>query len=313
MRIIRDLGACPQSCQGAAIALGNFDGVHAGHKAILRQCIDVAKKNGTPSAVMTFEPHPREFFAKGKEKLRICSLRQKLEIIRDAGIDLLYLVRFNQSFSGNTAESFVKNILVGELAAKHVVTGYNFAFGKGRSGNVEFLQNAAKQYNFGFTACKPVHGAQGEVVSSSAIRTHLAAGEIHEAAALLGHPYVIRGRVRHGDKRGRELGFPTANIAIDFLFKPRFGIYAVRASLDGKRWHDAVASLGIRPTFSDSKPLLEVYVFDMDQNLYGQPLYVEFADFIRDEIRFDDLSALRAQIEADCGEAKRLLGKRKAG
>jgi riboflavin kinase/FMN adenylyltransferase len=306
MRIIRDFSACPSASKGAVVALGNFDGVHLGHQAILRECIDTARKLGAPAAVMSFEPHPREFFAPGSDPLSIYPFRRKVELLRELGIDTLFLVRFNERFASLTAEAFTRDILHAQLGVRHVVTGYNFAFGKGRGGNTEFLHNAAKECGFGFSACPPVEDADGVPVSSSAIRRRLALGHVEIAGQLLGRAYAIEGRVRHGEQLGRKLGYPTANMALDDLFKPRFGIYAARARVDGAL-HDAVVSLGIRPTFGQNEPLLEVHIFAMDRELYGKRLHVELAGFLRDEVKFDTAQALTAQIALDCQQAKDIL------
>lgn len=306
MHIIRDFSDCPPAYKGAVIALGNFDGVHMGHQAILRDCVALARASNVPAAVMTFEPHPREFFAKDKPKLRIYPFRRKVELLREAGIDALFLVRFNRDFAALSGLDFVQTVLHQKLAVRHVVTGYNFAFGRGREGNTHLLEQIAEREGFGFTACPALHDAQGHVVSSSAIREALAAGHIRQAAAWLGRPYGMAGRVVHGDKRGRELGFPTANIPLTSLFKPRFGIYAVRVKVENT-WHDAVASLGVKPTFGLHAPMLEVHLFNMQRDLYGKRLQVEYVDFMRDEERFSSVEALRAQMEADSLQAKELL------
>lgn len=298
--------ACPRECQGAVIALGNFDGVHLGHQAILRSCLDAAHAAGVRSAVMTFEPHPREFFGKAAGPLRITSFRRKAELIRDAGIDILFVVRFNKAFSSLSADSFVEEVLHRALAVRHVVTGYNFAFGKGRGGTTDFLMKQGRLYEFGFTACPPVHEAGGKVVSSSAIRQLLTAGDVRKAGQWLGRPYEVAGRVQKGHQRGQELGFPTANLSLEGLFRPRFGVYAVRIVADETRY-DAVANLGIRPTFGQHEALLEVHGFEMRQNLYGKRVRVEFIDFLRDEKRFDDVEALRTQIAVDCAQAREVL------
>lgn len=308
MQIIRHFNSLPKSCRGATVALGNFDGVHLGHQAILSRVLEIAEANRTRPAVMTFEPHPREFFARGGQKLRLYSLRRKIELLRDAGIEILYLARFNQAFAAMTPESFINDLLYKKLGVRHVVTGYNFAFGSNRQGSTDLLQASAQRWGFGFTACPPVADAKGEAVSSSAIRTALSEGRIRKASGLLGQPYSIEGRVIKGTQRGKSLGFPTANISLNHLFKPRFGIYAVRVAFGSEgTWHDGVASLGIRPTFGAFDPLLEVHVFDMDRGLYGQRARVQFVEFIREEKRFDTAELLQTQMRADDARARELL------
>ncbi len=306
MKIIRDLSSCPPEYKGATIALGNFDGVHLGHQAILKRCIDIAKKEGSPAAVMTFEPHPREFFSKGGEKLRIYSFRDKVELLRDGDIEALFVARFNPGFALLSAEDFV-NILHHRLAARHVVTGYNFAFGNNRQGNTEFLAEAAERLGFDFSACLPVDDADGKPISSSAIRGLLAAGDVKKAAGLLGRPYRITGHVQSGEQRGRTLGFPTANLSLKHLFKPRFGIYAARIAIEDGTWHDGVASLGVKPTFGTHEPLLEAHLFDRNDDLYGQRVRVELVDFIREEKYFNSAEALRSEMTEDCKKAKEML------
>ena len=344
MRIIRDLASIPADARGATVALGNFDGVHLGHLAILRHTIATAKATGGKAAVMTFEPHPREFFSKSGEKLRLYSFRDKVKLLKAAGIELLFVMRFNHKLASLSAHAFVEELLHKTLSVRHVVTGYNFAFGKGRQGNTEFLDKTAAALGIGYTACPPVYDAQGEPVSSSAIRAALAAGDMEKASFLLGRPYAVTGRVQRGERRGRKLGFPTANLSLDRLFKPRLGIYAARISVipsptgGGLGWgqscaewksnakqaspppslppagggvYDGVASIGVNPTFGTHKPLLEAHIFDKDMDLYGRRLRVELSGFIRDERRFDDVGALKMQMAEDARVARRILDDRR--
>jgi len=307
MRIIRDFQSCPPESQGAVVALGNFDGVHKGHQEILDQCIAAARAYKVPAAVMTFEPHPREFFSKTHERLRLCSFRRKVALMEEMGIDTMFLVRFNRQFSSLSAANFVDEVLHQQLAVKHVVTGYNFAFGKNRTGTTDYLETRAHEFEFGFTACPPVQD-DGGVISSSAIRHLLAGGEVKKAASLLGRPYVMEGRVRRGHQRGRSIGFPTANISLNRLFKPRFGVYAVRATINDGKAYDAIANIGVKPTVGGGEqPLLEVHFFDTSQEMYGKIIQVTAIDFIRDERKFDSLEALKAQIGMDCIKARGML------
>jgi riboflavin kinase/FMN adenylyltransferase len=308
MRIIRDTRYCPPDARGAVIALGNFDGVHIGHRAIIRRAVELAKQLGTHAAVMTFEPHPREFFAPDAPRLRMYSLRQKLSLLEEAGIKQVFLMRFNQALASTSASDFVEQILHRQLGARHVVTGYNFAFGKGRAGNTDMLAAHAKQHGFGFTACDPVT-LDGNTVSSSAIRALLDAGNLTEATRMLGAPYRLHGRVRSGAARGRTIGYPTANIALDRLFKPKLGVYAVQARLPGGEWHHGIANIGVKPTFNLTTPMLEVHLFDFNQMIYGQKLEVMLNAFIRPEIRFASVDALLEQIRSDVEQAKRYLTK----
>ncbi len=307
MRIIRDFEHCPVAAKGAVVALGNFDGVHLGHQEILKTCIAQAHALGVPAAVMTFEPHPREFFAKEKMTMRLCRLGQKLRRLEALGIEIIFMARFNARLAATTAEQFVQEILHRELHVRHVVTGYDFAFGKNRQGNTEFLDARARERGIGFTCVSPVKDCHGAAVSSTAVRKALADGNMKDAAALLGRPYVISGRVQGGDKRGRELGYPTANIWLGTLFRPRFGIYAARVTFkDGSR-HDAVANLGIRPMFESERPLLEVHCFDLSRTFYGERIEVELVEFLREEKKFPSVDILKAQMAEDCTIAKTVL------
>ncbi|MDE3016626.1 MAG: bifunctional riboflavin kinase/FAD synthetase [Pseudomonadota bacterium] len=308
MRIVRDFPHCRSDTKGAAVAIGNFDGVHLGHQEILRRCVDMAKDKNIPAAAMTFEPHPRQYFAGNGAPLRLYPLRRKIELLRDMGIDLLFLTRFNRALATLSPEAFVAEILLKQLSARHVVTGEDFAFGNGRGGDSALLARLAEHNGFGFTACPQVAGEDGQVISSTGIRMLLARGDVGKAAALLGRPYAIEGRVRHGKKRGRALGFPTANLALTGLFRPRFGIYAVRMEVGGSgQWQGGVASLGVNPTFGAFEPLLEAHGFAIEHSLYGQRLRVELAGFIRDEARFDSSDDLREQMADDCLKAKEML------
>ncbi len=305
MHIIRDPQYCPESSQNAVIALGNFDGVHRGHQAILKCCAEIARGEGCEPTAMTFEPHPREFFSTDKKPLRIYPFRRKAELLKEYGMHTLFCLRFGKRLAATSAASFIEDILHRQLKVRHVVTGYNFAFGKGRSGNTEFLTHEAHRLGFGFTALPQVED-EGDDISSSAIREALAQGNTQKVSHMLGRPYVIEGRVQKGEQRGRQIGFPTANIRAEHLFLPRFGVYAARVTMGGRRY-DAVANLGIKPTFGQQAPLLEAHFFDIDKSMYGEKISVELLEFIRPEEKFPGIDALRNQIEQDATHAKRLL------
>lgn len=312
MRIFRDPSLCPPDAKHAVIALGNFDGLHTGHRVILAHATDTARKLGAPAAVMTFEPHPREFFFRERGRLRIYSLRQKLALLKECGIELVFLMRFNKALATTSAHDFATGMLHRDLQAQHVVTGYNFAFGRGREGNTGMLARYALEAGFGFTACPPVE-TDGMAVSSSAIRELLAAGKLEKASQLLGHPYRLCGRVRQGTALARTLGFPTANIPLDKLFRPRFGVYAVRMRVEGKgASYDAIANIGIKPTFRPHEPVLEVHLFDFNRPLYGKRLEVTFCTFLRDEQRFPDADALKQQIQRDIAQVRAYFSARRA-
>jgi riboflavin kinase / FMN adenylyltransferase len=296
-------------CRGAVVALGNFDGMHVGHRAILAHARDIARSASRPLAVMTFEPHPREFLAKQPAYLRIFSLREKLSTLAGLQLDTLFLMRFNQQLAATSAEDFIEHMLVQQLGVTHLVTGDNFYFGKGRQGNKTLLQEKASQLGFGYTALPPVLADDGQIVSSSTIRTLLSEGNIEKANSLLGSQYRIGGRVILGQQRGRTIGVPTANIALGNLYRPRFGVYAVQVQLEGEENKRAgVANLGVKPTMGEHAPLLEVHLFDYDGDLYGKQLRVFFSRFIRPEQKFADFTALTTQIQADIKAARQHLG-----
>ncbi len=314
MRIVRDLHPLSNTHKGAAIALGNFDGVHLGHRAILDACVKEAKRLGCPAAVMTFEPHPREFFTKSEPKLRIASFHTKMALLAaHKDIDIVYLARFNRQFASTPAAVFVGDILHKHLGARHIVTGYNFAFGKGREGNAEFLAEEAARHAMSFTAIAPVLGAHGQPVSSSAIRTLLSLGNMESAAAMLGRPYRMSGHVKKGEQRGRALGFPTANLSLGKLFVPKLGIYAARVWFGNEAQpYDAVASIGTNPTFGGTEALLEVHIFDSSRMCYGHRLHVELLAFMRDEAKFPDAESLRVQMGKDCADARAVLQQKRS-
>ena len=310
MRIIRSWNDVPQSLNGGVVALGNFDGLHLGHQAVLRTALGLAKSSNAPAAVMTFEPHPRAFFKPGQEAFRLCPFRMKARLIAALGIDYLYVQAFDRKFSERSAESFVENILVGGLEISHIVVGYDYVFGHQRGGNVEVLKDLSTQHGFGVTAVEQKKLDGGVRFSSTNIRNHLKEGQCSEAAKLLGRYWEIEGRVEQGDKRGRLLGFPTANLPYKNYLHPKKGVYAVRAGVDrGSEtvWYDGVANFGNRPTFDKTDILLEVHLLDRDVDLYGAHLRVALVEHIRAEKKFDGLDALKAQISRDCDVARRLL------
>ncbi len=311
MRVIRDFHACPKALHGTVAAVGNFDGVHLGHQEILRINADRAKSLGAKTSVLTFEPPPRVFFTKGDPPTRLYPLARKLRMLKDTGlVDVVFLARFNAAFAAMSALTFVETILCQQLKVRHVVTGYNFAFGRGREGDASDLTAWSRDHGFGYTCVSPIGDAHGHPVSSSIVREMLAAGQMTEAARLLGRPYAISGRVQKGDARGRDLGYPTANIALGALFRPRFGIYAARV-LHNNKSYDAVVSLGIRPMFALEMPQLEVHIFDFSGSLYGEQIEVQLVSFIRDEERFASVETLKAQMAEDCAAARSILVEKK--
>jgi riboflavin kinase/FMN adenylyltransferase len=303
LRIHRGLPARADSKERCAVALtiGNFDGVHLGHQAMLTRLVEAAEDLRLPPAVLTFDPHPREFFARDAAPPRLSGLRQKLELFRAFNVAHAYIARFNAQLAALTPQAFIEDVLVGRLGVRWVLVGDDFRFGKGRAGDLAVLRAHAK--SFSVEGMRTVTVAE-QRASSTAVRQALAAGDLERAAALLGRPYALSGRVAHGDKRGRSLGFPTANIAL--RGKPALsGIFAVRVLGLGHVPRSGVASLGVRPTVKeDAKPLLEIFIFDFDETIYGKRVTVEFLHKLRDEEKYDDLTALTNQIRADVAQAR---------
>ncbi len=299
MRIHRGL---PARADGpVALTIGNFDGVHRGHQAMLARLIEAAEDLRLPPAVLTFDPHPREFFARDAAPPRLMRLRQKLEIFRAYGIAHTFVARFDARLAGLAPQAFIADVLVGRLDARWVLVGDDFRFGKGRAGDLSVLRAHAATFSVeGMRTVSVAH----ERASSSAVRAALAAGNLERAAELLGRPYTLSGRVAHGDKRGRNLGFPTANIAL--RQRPALsGIFAVRVHGLGGTPRAGAASLGVRPTVKeDAKPLLEVFILDFDETIYGRYVTVEFLHKLRDEEKYESVAALTRQISADVAQAR---------
>ena len=308
MRIVRDYRNPPDTAKGAVIALGNFDGVHRGHQALIAEARRIASATGRPLAAMVFEPYPREFFQPNAEPFRLTSFRSKAELLAAAGVDYLVVVSFNAKLAGLLAQDFVMGVLVRDLAAAHVVVGEDFRFGKGRGGDATVLAYMGAMEGFGVTVFRAVIEG-GEKISSSKVRAALKAGHPELAADLLGHWWTVQGHVAHGDARGRSLGFPTANLRLNpHLLQPKFGIYAVRVHHSG-RTHQAAANFGLRPMFALPVPLLEAHLLDFSGDLYGHRLQVEFIAWLRGEMQFADIEALKRQMAADCAEARNILAK----
>ena len=297
------------AARGAVAALGNFDGVHRGHQGVIGRAGELARAAGAPLGVVTFEPHPRQYMRPADPPFRLTLLASRQRLLAALGVELLYAVPFDAALMALEAEAFVDQVLVQGLGLRHAVVGYDFVFGKGRSGTVATLQTAGHKHGFGVTVVPPVTDG-GIVYSSTRIRDLLQAGDPVAAADLLGHWWEVEGVVEQGDQRGRQLGFPTANVALGASLIPRLGVYAVRAGLtgpDGLVWHDGVANIGLRPTFGKDKVALEVHLLDFAGDLYGQTLRVAFTGFIRGEQKFAGLDALKAQISADRDTARALL------
>lgn len=307
MRWLDHRGAIPPALRGAVIALGNFDGFHRGHQAVAGEAIAWAKAEGRPSIIATFDPHPVRFFRPDVPPFRLTTLEQRQELYLAAGATAMLVFHFDAELAGTSAEDFIQRILLDRFGAHGVVTGGDFTFGKGARGNVDLLRTLGGELGLQSRVVEAV-AEGGETVSSSRIRQALRDGDPQLAAQLLTRPFAIRGIVEHGDKRGRTIGYPTANVTIDNYLRPKYGIYAVTGRLlaTGQVLHGA-ANIGIRPQFEPPKELLEPYFFDFSGDLYGQEIEVAFHHFLRGEAKFDSLEALIEQMDKDCAEARRLL------
>jgi len=303
MELTRDLSGLPDTARNAAIALGNFDGLHHGHRAILEETLAQAKSLDTHAAVMTFEPHPREFFNPAAPSLRLMRLAEKIAALRAMGFKHIFMLRFNTALANTGADDFISQQLVQRLAAKAIITGENFRFGSKRSGDHATLTEAGKKHGFLYRAIAPICNDAG-VISSSAIRALLAEGKLESIPRFLGAPYAITGRVMHGDKRGRTLGFPTANLSLKDVFLPRLGVYKMRVSVAGSDY-PAIGNIGIRPSVGGTIPRAEIHIFGFDKDIYGQKIRAELHSFLRPEQKFDSLDALKKQIIIDCEQAQK--------
>jgi riboflavin kinase/FMN adenylyltransferase len=306
MELFHNPEALPPHLRGGVVAVGNFDGVHPGHAQLIGTAIRRARVASKPAGVLTFEPHPKAVFKPDAPPFRITPWPIKRRWLAALGLDFTVRLTFNRDFAQRTAEDFIERTLIGQLGVSHVVIGYDFCFGRGRAGTGETLIAAGAAKGFGVTRVAAVKGKDGEVYSASRIRHLIAAGDVRAAARLLGRPFEIEAAVETGDRLGRKLGFPTANLRLGETLHPAFGIYAAQALIDG-RWRDAVVSLGIRPTVADRGVLLEVHVFDFSGDLYGKTLRVRLIDYLRPEAKFPDLESLTRQIAEDCRVARTRL------
>lgn len=296
----------PERYRGGIVALGNFDGFHLGHQAVIGRAVALARARGVPALVATFDPHPVRYFKPDLPPFRLTTLDQRARLFAAAGADAMVVFGFDAALAGLTAQAFVDQRLIGNLGVGGVVTGADFTFGKARGGNVAVLAALGQANGF---ACETVSAvtAGDDAVSSSRIRDLLKDGDPAGAARLLTRPFAIQGKVQHGDKVGRTIGYPTANIDMGSYLRPAYGIYAVRARLADGRVVDGAANIGIRPTFDPPKELLEVFLFDFAEDLYGQVIEVALIAYLRPEAKFDGLEALVAQMDADCAAARVVL------
>lgn len=305
MQVVHGYSHVPVNARGAVAAIGNFDGVHRGHRALIAETVSRAKELGHPSGVMVFEPHPREFFQPQEPLFRLTPLNRKLRLFEHLGVKVAFVQEFDQNFARLSAQDFIERVLVAGLGVAHVIVGYDFYFGHKRAGNPQMLVDAGKAMGFGVTVVPPVAEA-GEVFSSSAVRVYLAQGDVKGATHVLGEPWRVSGKIIGGAHRGTGMGYPTANIPMPKGTALAHGIYAVRAHVDGKE-HNAAAYLGTRPTFDDGMPVLEVFLIDFKGDLYGHEMEVEFVDFIREDRKFHSIEALVAQMDEDVAKIRQIL------
>ena len=315
MAIYRHTTDLPDAALDAVVAIGNFDGVHRGHQAVINKAGRLAREFETSLGVLTFEPHPRRFFRPDDPPFQLTSFRLKLRLLEALGVADVFVLPFNRALSELSAEDFVHQVLARDLRPRHVLVGDNFFFGHQRGGDTALLERLGRSHGFGVTVMRRIEGTTGEAYSSTGIRSYLTAGNPTRAAVLLGRYWEIEGRVRTGAKLGRKLGFPTANIGLGEVLEPAYGVYAVRAGVDrgGQTvWHPGVANLGVRPmvegpALDRREPLLEVHLFDFDDDLYGRHMRVAMVDYLRPEMTFDDMAAMRVQMVEDSRRARVIL------
>ncbi|MEM8740572.1 MAG: bifunctional riboflavin kinase/FAD synthetase [Pseudomonadota bacterium] len=302
-------GQAGPEARGAVCALGNFDGVHRGHQSVLEIAATRAKAARRTLGVVTFEPHPRSFFAPNAPPFRLMNAGARAHRLERLGVEVLHEIAFDAALAGLSAEAFARAVLVDALGVAHVVVGADFRFGKGREGDVARLSALGEILGFGVSEAPILSDAQGDI-SSTAIRAALTDGRPEDATAMLGHRHRIEGRVEKGDQRGRDLGFPTANLSMEGLHLPRFGVYAVTVDIiDGPHQgrFGGAASIGVRPTFGENRPNLEVFLFDFSGDLYGAEISVGLVEFLRPELAYDGVDPLIAQMNADCEAARAIL------
>ena len=306
MKIFRRYNRLESSSRGASVALGNFDGVHLGHRGVISRAAEEARNNSCPLGVVTFEPHPAAVLRPEATPCRLAPFRVKARRLKECGVQIVYMLPFSRELSQQSAKQFVREVLVEKLNVCHVVVGHDYRFGRERSGDYDFLARQGKLLGFGATQVSGI-GGSGDLYSSTRVRNYLLSGEPRQAAAILGYMWEIEGRVLYGEARGRELGYPTANIAFKNHVVPAYGIYAVWCGVPrngSTKWYPGIANIGIRPMFRIKRPLLEVHLFDYDENLYGKYLRVAFSSWIRSEQSFENIALLVKQMDEDSRIAK---------
>ena len=305
MRFFHSWQKIPPSYQNAVVAIGNFDGFHKGHRAVVEQAVKIAHQENRPVILMTFEPHPSGFFRPGGRTFRITPIRSKVRAICQLPIDAFCVFHFNRSFAGMSPDDFVENVLIKGLHAAHIVVGEDYGFGRNRQGDVTYMR---RNYpDLPVTAVKKLRDQNGEIISSSRIRSFLRDGEVEKASGLMEHPFEIEGYVIHGKQMGHKIGFPTINIEPADSILPKIGVYIASVEIDGKQFK-AVANIGFRPTVSGRNVLLEAHILNFDGDLYGRRLRVRLLTFLRPEVRFQSVEKLKTQIMKDVQTAERFSG-----
>ncbi len=307
IEVIRGWQGLPEGTRGSAAAIGAFDGVHRGHRAVIASARQAADRLDAPLAVVSFAPHPRRWFQPEAAPFRLMTVAQMARALEPLGVERLFLLAFDAAMAAMTDAAFAGDVLAGGLGIRHAAVGFDFTFGKGRSGSPEALARYGHELGFTVSVTDRIDDPDGLKLSSSAVREALNAGDMARAAAILGRPFAIEGEVVHGEKRGRTIGVPTANIRLGDYMRPAYGVYATRTRLPDGRIIDGVANLGIRPMFEIEEPLLEVWLLDFDGDLYGQTVETELVALLRGEMNFDGLDALKAQIDRDADAARAVL------
>jgi riboflavin kinase/FMN adenylyltransferase len=318
--IVTDWRGLPDGLKGAAVAIGAFDGVHRGHQAVIANAREAARRLGAPLGVVSFDPHPRRWFQPDAAPFRLMTPDQMARALEPLGVETLYLLPFDAEMAGMSEDAFAREVLAGPQAARsavgqksdglgvrHAAVGFDFTYGKGRTGSPDALRRQGEALGFTVGVTDRVDDPDGLKLSSSAVREALKAGDMARATAILGRPFAIQGEVVHGDKRGRTIGVPTANIRMGDYMRPAYGVYATRTRLPDGRVVDGVANLGLRPMYQLAEPLLEVWLFDFDEDLYGQTVETDLVAFLRGEMTFDGLDALKTQIDRDARAARAAL------
>jgi len=311
IRVIQNMQDVDADARGAVVVIGNFDGVHKGHQALIGQAAKLAAEKNTKLGVLMFEPHPAEFFHRTPEPMRLSPLNVKTHLLNDYNVDLAFVVSFNEDLAHLSAQQFADQVLLDGMGVSHVIVGYDFRFGRDRQGDTAMLGDMLAAKGVGLTVVEAIAGEDGSVYSSTLIRQALKSGKPEVAAEMLGHPWYVEGPVIQGDQRGRTIGFPTANVAMEGYINPALGVYAIMVEvLDGDHVgsYPGVANIGKRPTFDKQDVLLEAHLFNFAGDLYGATVRVSLIGHIRSEQKFDGLDALKAQIAADCDLARQLLG-----